>query len=49
MSPIVYSLLVNGLIIGTETLVCLAVSLVPQVRHMLATVKSGMTAKGYQG
>lgn len=49
MSPIIYSLLVNGLIIGTETLVCLAVSLLPQIRHMIRAMKSETVAKGYQG
>lgn len=49
MSPIIYSLLVNGLIIGTDTLVCFAVSLLPQVRHVVATMKSETIAKGYQG
>lgn len=32
MSPIIYSLAVNGLIIGTETIICAAVALVPQVK-----------------
>lgn len=32
MSPIIYSLAVNGLIIGTETVICATVALVPQVK-----------------
>lgn len=33
VSPIFYSLAVNGLIIGTETLICAAVSLIPQIKN----------------
>jgi len=40
MNTILYSLLVNLLIIGTETIICLAVSLIPQVKAMLNTLKS---------
>lgn len=32
MNPIIYSLVVNVLIIGTETLICVLVSLIPQVK-----------------
>lgn len=32
MNPIIYSLAVNGLIIGTETLICSALALVPQIK-----------------
>lgn len=32
VSPILYSLAVNGLIIGTETLICAVVSLIPQIK-----------------
>lgn len=31
-NPLIYSLAVNGLIIGTETLVCAAISAVPQIK-----------------
>ncbi len=33
MNVIIYSLAVNGLIIGVETVICIGVSLVPQVKH----------------
>ena len=32
INPLIYSLAVNGLIIGTETLVCAAISAVPQIK-----------------
>ena len=32
MNPVIYSLVVNGLIIGTETLICVLISLIPQVK-----------------
>lgn len=37
MNVIIYSLAVNGLIIGTETIICILVSLVPQVKS--ATIR----------
>jgi thiamine transporter len=40
MNTILYSLLVNLLIIGTETVICLAVSFIPQVKTMLNTLKN---------
>lgn len=43
MSPIVYSILVNGMIIGTDAVVCLGVSLIPQVRSMIIRLKNGTT------
>jgi thiamine transporter len=39
MSPIVYSLLVNGSIIGVEVAICFAVSLIPQVRNAIEEIK----------
>ncbi len=35
MNPMVYSLLVNGLTIGTDTLICLLISFMPQVRSLV--------------
>lgn len=32
INPLIYSLAVNGLIIGTETLICAAISAVPQIK-----------------
>ena len=32
VSPIIYSLVVNGLMIGTDTLICSLISLVPQIK-----------------
>lgn len=32
VSPIIYSLAVNGIMIGTDTLICAAVSLIPQIK-----------------
>ncbi|MFY9177111.1 MAG: energy-coupled thiamine transporter ThiT [Caldicoprobacterales bacterium] len=40
MNVILYSILVNLLIIGTETIICLVVSFVPQVKNMIKTLKS---------
>lgn len=40
MNVILYSILVNLLVIGTETLICLIVSFVPQVKNMIKTLKS---------
>ncbi|MDD3839861.1 MAG: energy-coupled thiamine transporter ThiT [Clostridia bacterium] len=40
MNVILYSILVNLLIIGTETVICLIVSLIPQVNSMFKNLKS---------
>lgn len=40
MNVILYSILVNLLIIGTETLICLVVSFIPQVKNTLKTLKT---------
>ena len=40
MNVILYSILVNLLIIGTETLICLVVSFIPQVRTMIKTLRN---------
>lgn len=40
MNVVVYSILVNLLIIGTETIICLLVALIPQVKTMLKTLKN---------
>lgn len=39
MSPIIYSISVNGTIIGTDALICLIISLVPQVRAVIERLK----------
>ena len=41
MSPIIYSLGVNGLIIGTDAFICFLVSLLPQVKGVIEQLKSG--------
>jgi thiamine transporter len=41
MSPVVYSILVNGLVIGTDSLICFVVSLLPQVRALVERLKRG--------
>lgn len=42
MNVILYSVLVNLLVIGTETIICLLVSLIPQVRTTLNSLKRQM-------
>lgn len=39
MNPIVYSLLVNGLTIGSDTLICFFVSFLPQIRNLVSRLK----------
>lgn len=39
MSPVVYSLLVNGILVGVEVGICFLVSLIPQVRNAVDEVK----------
>ncbi|HHX22913.1 MAG: energy-coupled thiamine transporter ThiT [Tepidanaerobacteraceae bacterium] len=39
MSPIIYSLAVNGTVLGTNMLICLVISLLPQVRGMIEQLK----------
>lgn len=41
MSPVIYSILVNGLIIGTESLICFGLSLVPQIKELIERAKQG--------
>jgi thiamine transporter len=40
MSPVLYSLVVNGTIIGSEVLICLVISFIPQFKHAIAKIKS---------
>lgn len=40
MNPIVYSLLVNGILVGVEVGICFAVSLIPQVKNVIDRVKA---------
>lgn len=39
MNVIIYSLAVNGLVIGTDTLICAAISLIPQIRNAIKHVE----------
>ncbi len=39
MNPLLYSLIVNGLIIGTDTLICAIISLIPQVQHAIKQIQ----------
>lgn len=39
VSPILYSIAVNGMIIGTDALICFIISLVPQVREVIERLK----------
>ncbi|MGB9679789.1 MAG: energy-coupled thiamine transporter ThiT [Thermoanaerobacteraceae bacterium] len=39
MNPVIYSLLVNGIIVGVEVFICFAVSLVPQIRNAIEDIK----------
>jgi len=39
MSPIIYSLAVNGTVLGTNILICLVVSMLPQVRKLIEHLK----------
>jgi len=40
MSPIIYSLAVNGTVLGTNMIICLLVALVPQVRRAIEHLKA---------
>lgn len=42
MSPIIYSIAVNGMVIGTDTLICFVISLIPQVRQMIKRLRLGV-------
>ncbi|HHV73409.1 MAG TPA: energy-coupled thiamine transporter ThiT [Thermoanaerobacterium sp.] len=39
MNPVVYSLLVNGILVGVEVLICFVVSIIPQVRNAIEMIK----------
>lgn len=39
MNPVVYSLLVNGILVGVEVGICFAVSLIPQVKNAVDRVR----------
>lgn len=39
MNPIVYSLIVNGILVGVEVLICFAVSIIPQVKNAIEVIK----------
>ena len=39
MNVIIYSLTVNGLVIGTDTLICVVVSLIPQIQNAVKQVE----------
>ena len=40
MNVIVYSIVVNGLVIGTDTLICAIIALIPQIRNAIEQVKN---------
>lgn len=40
MNPLIYSLAVNGTVIGTDTLLCLLVALIPQVKTVILQMKA---------
>ncbi|AEE97472.1 energy-coupled thiamine transporter ThiT [Mahella australiensis] len=40
MNPIWYSMVVNGMVIGTDTAICFVISLIPQVRSMIERLRS---------
>jgi thiamine transporter len=40
MNPVIYSIMVNGLIVGTEVLICFAISFVPNLKHAFKKLKS---------
>jgi thiamine transporter len=40
MNPIWYSMLVNGMVIGTDTAICFIISLIPQVSSMIERLRS---------
>jgi thiamine transporter len=44
MNPIVYSILVNGLVLGTDSLICLVVCLIPRVQHMIQSLKNSVVS-----
>ncbi|MBU5484257.1 energy-coupled thiamine transporter ThiT [Clostridium sp. MSJ-11] len=44
MHPAIYSLSVNGLLIGTETVICIAVSLLPQIKSATRRIAREITA-----
>lgn len=48
MSPIIYSIMVNGLIIGTDSIICFAVSLLPQFNTAIGRLKQDVTAVAVQ-
>ncbi|QUH19624.1 energy-coupled thiamine transporter ThiT [Alkaliphilus sp. B6464] len=39
MNPLLYSLIVNGLVIGTDTLICAIISLIPQIQNAIKQVQ----------
>ncbi|MEG0133930.1 MAG: energy-coupled thiamine transporter ThiT, partial [Clostridium sp.] len=41
-SPFIYSLIVNGAIIGTDTLICLIISFVPQFKGSINRIKNNL-------
>lgn len=45
MSPIIYSLVVNVTVLGTNILICLLVSLLPQVRRVIQRLKARALAE----
>ncbi len=44
MNVIIYSLIVNGLVIGTDTLICVIISIIPQVQNAIKQVRNISTS-----
>jgi len=42
MNPALYSIAVNGLVIGTDALICFIISLIPQVRNTVERLRSNV-------
>lgn len=40
MNPVLYSIIVNGTIVGTEVAICFAITLIPQFKHAILRIKS---------
>lgn len=40
MNVVLYSLIVNGLVIGTDTLICVVISLIPQIKNVVKQVQN---------
>lgn len=43
MNVIIYSLIVNGSVIGTDTLICVIISLIPQIQNAIRQIEKNAT------